>query len=99
MNKHVPLLETARAMVCLLEQISAHTATLAQAAPAAYNNAEPEKLMEINDVLDYLGITRNTYFRMVKKGELTPRRKGRRHYYYRTDLRAALTTSVRRGRV
>lgn len=96
-TKH--LLETARTIVHLLEQISGHTAMLAEAAPAAYKAAEPEKLMDIQEVMDYLGIARTTYYRLVKNGELTPRRKGRRHYYYRSDLRAALTESVRRGRV
>ena len=98
MENNLPLLETARAMVCLLEAISTHTAALAEAAPAGYNTAL-EKLLDINDVLDYLGITRATYFRMVRHGELAPRRKGRRHYYYRSDLRAALAQSVRRGRL
>lgn len=83
----------------LLEEISSHTATLAEAAPTAYASTEPEKLMDIQEVMDYLGIAKTTYYRLVKKGELTPRRKGRRHYYYRSDLRAALTESVRRGRV
>lgn len=96
-NRH--LLETARAIVHLLEKISTHTALLAEAAPAAYTPAEPETLMDIQEVMEYLGIAKTTYYRLVKNGELTPRRKGRRHYYYRSDLRAALTESVRRGRV
>src|SRR5690606_19976905 len=92
-------LETARAMLALLETIAGHTALLAEAAPAAYTTAEPEKLMDIQEVMDYLGIAKTTYYRLVKNGELTPRRKGRRHYYYRRDLQAALAESVRRGRV
>lgn len=100
MEQHGQLLETARAIVCLLEEISAHTATLAEAAPMAYDSTpEPEKLMDMQEVMDYLGITRSTYFRLVKNGELAPRRKGRRHYFYRRDLHAALAESVRRGRV
>lgn len=98
MPQHQQLLETARTIIHLLEQISTHTATLAEATPNAYT-AEPEKLMDIQEVMDYLGIARTTYYRLVKNGELTPRRKGRRHYYYRHDLKAALTESVRRGRV
>jgi len=99
MEQHRQLLETARNIVHLLEEISTHTATLAESAPAAYTAAEPEKLMDMQEVMDYLGIARSTYFRMVKNGELCPRRKGRRHYFYRRDLRAALAESVRRGRV
>lgn len=96
-NRH--LLETSRAIVHLLEEIAGHTATLAETAPAAYVAAEPEKLMDIQEVMDYLGIAKTTYYRLVKNGELTPRRKGRRHYYYRSDLRAALAESVRRGKI
>lgn len=99
MEQHQQLLETVRAIVHLLEEISTHTATLAEAAPAAYGSAEPERLLDMQEVIDYLGIDRSTYFRLVKNGELTPRRKGRRHYYYRGDLHAALAESVRRGRV
>jgi len=95
------LLETAQAILDLLEQIADNTAALAHAPTAteATPGSLPEKLMGAGEVMDYLGITKTTYYRLIKNGELRPRRKGRRHYYYRRDLQAALAESVRRGRV
>lgn len=57
------------------------------------------ELLDIQDVMKKLGISESTYYRFVRNGQLKPRKKGRRHYYYLSDLHAQLSESVRRGRI
>ena len=57
-----------------------------------------ELLLQVEDVLVYLHISRRTYYRLVRKGELKPRIIGGRHYYYKMDLINALQQSKNRGR-
>lgn len=59
----------------------------------------PEKLLSAQDVMDKLKISRATYARFVKHGELKPRLKGKRHYYYEEDIVEALEVSRKRGRI
>lgn len=56
-------------------------------------------LLDIKDVIKILNISTATYYRLVKQGELIPRRKGKRHYYYQEDLQQQLEESKRRGRL
>jgi predicted DNA-binding transcriptional regulator AlpA len=56
-------------------------------------------LLDVQDVMQKLGISESTYYRFVRNGELRPRKKGRRHYYYLSDLDAQLKQSVRKGRI
>ncbi|AIM37550.1 hypothetical protein KO02_13270 [Sphingobacterium sp. ML3W] len=56
-------------------------------------------LLDINQVIDLLKISEATYYRWVKQGELIPRRKGKRHYYYMSDLDRQLKEGRRRGRI
>lgn len=56
-------------------------------------------LLDIKDVIKILNISTATYYRLVKQGELIPRRKGKRHYYYQEDLQRQLEESKRRGRL
>ena len=61
---------------------------------------KPElSLLDIKDVIKILNISTTTYYRLVKQGELMPRRKGRRHYYYKEDLSQQLEEGKRRGRI
>ena len=60
--------------------------------------ASPE-LLDISDVLVILNISIATYYRWVKQGELMPRRKGKRHYFYKEDLLQQLEEGRRRGRI
>ncbi len=57
------------------------------------------ELLDIQDVMKKLGISESTYYRFVRNGQLKPRKKGRRHYYYLSDLHEQLSESFRRGRI
>lgn len=69
-----------------------------QSEDAAHDTQMPE-LLDINDVLVILNISIATYYRWVKQGELMPRRKGKRHYFYKEDLLQQLEEGRRRGRI
>ncbi|MDH5826304.1 helix-turn-helix domain-containing protein [Sphingobacterium faecium] len=56
-------------------------------------------LLDVDQVIDLLKISEATYYRWVKQGELIPRRKGKRHYYYISDLDRQLKEGRRRGRI
>ncbi|QQD14255.1 helix-turn-helix domain-containing protein [Sphingobacterium sp. UDSM-2020] len=56
-------------------------------------------LLDIKDVVKILNISTTTYYRLVRQGELVPRRKGKRHYYYHEDLSKQLNQSKRKGRI
>lgn len=57
------------------------------------------ELLDIQDVVDMLGISMATYYRLVQRGELRPRRKGKRHYYFKSDIYVQLENSRRKGRI
>jgi len=59
----------------------------------------PEKLLGMEEVMARLNISRSTYFRYVREGELRPRKTGKRHYFYESDLEEALRNSKRKGRL
>ncbi|WP_400261161.1 helix-turn-helix domain-containing protein [Sphingobacterium sp. SG20118] len=56
-------------------------------------------LMDINQVVEVLNISTATYYRWVRQGELVPRRKGKRHYFFKEDLVQQLAEGKRRGRI
>lgn len=58
-----------------------------------------KKLLDIEEVLDILGIGRSTYYRFVNTGKLVPRKVGERHCYYLEDLEDMIQESKRRGRI
>jgi predicted DNA-binding transcriptional regulator AlpA len=60
---------------------------------------ELEHMLDITDVLDKLGISESKYYRLVRDGKLRPRKLGKRHYYYLSDLHQQLEESRRKGRV
>lgn len=62
------------------------------------NYENKDLLLQVEDVLVYLHISKRTYYRLVQKGELKPRVIGGRHYYYKVDLTNALQQSRNRGR-
>lgn len=57
------------------------------------------ELLDIQQVVEILNISVTTYYRWVKQGELIPRRKGKRHYFYKEDLLQQLEEGRRRGRI
>jgi len=61
--------------------------------------AELDRMLEINEVLDKLGISESKYYRLVRDGKLRPRKLGKRHYYYLSDLHEQLEKSRQKGRV
>ncbi|MEJ5090789.1 helix-turn-helix domain-containing protein [Sphingobacterium faecium] len=69
-----------------------------QSEDASHDTKIPE-LLDIADVLVILNISIATYYRWVKQGELIPRRKGKRHYFYKEDLLHQLEQGRRRGRI
>jgi len=56
-------------------------------------------MLDIADVLDKLGISESKYYRLVREGKLRPRKLGKRHYYYLSDLHQQLEESRRKGRI
>lgn len=69
-----------------------------QAENASRDRKMPE-LLDIQQVVEVLNISVATYYRWVKQGELIPRRKGKRHYFYMEDLLQQLEEGRRRGRI
>lgn len=57
------------------------------------------ELLDIQQVIEILNISTATYYRWVRQGELIPRRKGKRHYFYKGDLSQQLEEGRRRGRI
>jgi len=60
---------------------------------------ELDKMLDIAHVLDKLGISESKYYRLVRDGKLRPRKLGKRHYYYLSDLHEQLEESRRKGRI
>ena len=69
-----------------------------QSEDATHDTKMPE-LLDIQQVIEILNISIATYYRWVKQGELIPRRKGKRHYFYKEDLLQQLEEGRRRGRI
>ena len=61
--------------------------------------SELDHMLDIADVLDKLGISESKYYRLVREGKLMPRKLGKRHYYYLSDLHQQLEESRRKGRI
>ncbi len=57
-----------------------------------------EVLMDAGEVMDYLGISRSTFFRLKKKGLLPHCKLGGRAYFIIRHLDEALAQSIRKGR-
>lgn len=64
----------------------------------AHSDATTGKLMDAREVMDYLQISRSTFFRLKKKGLLPHRKIGSRDYFIRSNLAEALKLSIRKGR-
>jgi len=82
-------------LVDLLTKIHVQLNHLQQAKPIDNEG----NLLQVEEVLVYLHISRRTYYRLVQKGELIPRIIGGRHYYYLSDLYNALKQSKNKGRL
>lgn len=91
-TKFDQLLETVHSIHDLLKNINKQAAL-------SPNNVLTKSLLSAQDVMDRLNISEATYYRFVRNGELSPRLKGKRHYYYEEDLVNALSESKRRGRI
>lgn len=61
--------------------------------------SELDYMLDIADVLYKLGISESKYYRLVREGKLRPRKLGKRHYYYLSDLHQQLEESRRKGRI
>lgn len=72
--------------------------TLTQGIHDAQQAKKIERLLDIQDVLVLLGISIATYYRLVQRGELLPRRRGKRHYYYLSDLTIQQEKYKRKGK-
>ncbi|MCY4779065.1 helix-turn-helix domain-containing protein [Sphingobacterium sp. UT-1RO-CII-1] len=58
-----------------------------------------QQLLDMEEVLSILRISRSTYYRFVNTGKLVPRKIGERHCYYLEDLEDMIEESKRRGRI
>ncbi|WP_104381367.1 AlpA family transcriptional regulator [Sphingobacterium sp. HMA12] len=98
MNRICDLLEV---ISSLLQAILRYITEEMNRIPAETGNtpAELDHMLEINDVLDKLGISESKYYRLVREGKLRPRKLGKRHYYYLSDLHGQLEESRRKGRI
>ena len=63
------------------------------------DTSELPVLLDIHEVIAILNISMATYYRWVRLGELVPRRKGKRHYFYKEDLLQQLEEGRLRGRI
>lgn len=68
-------------------------------AQAEKGESQHPELLDIQQVIEILNISTATYYRWVRQGELIPRRKGKRHYFYKEDLSQQLEEGRRRGRI
>ena len=98
MNRICDLLEV---ITSLLQAILKHIAEEMNKLPAEKKDtaAQLDHMLDIADVLDKLGISESKYYRLVREGKLKPRKLGKRHYYYLSDLHQQLDESRRRGRI
>ncbi|WP_312334743.1 helix-turn-helix domain-containing protein [Sphingobacterium sp.] len=98
MNRICDLLEV---ITSLLQAILKHIAEEMNKLPAEKKDtaAQLDHMLDIADVLDKLGISESKYYRLVREGKLKPRKLGKRHYYYLSDLHQQLEESRRRGRI
>ncbi len=98
MNRICDLLEV---ITCLLKAILTHiTEEMNKVSPeTAEIPSELDHMLDIADVLDKLGISESKYYRLVREGKLRPRKLGKRHYYYLSDLHQQLEESRRKGRI
>lgn len=58
-----------------------------------------QQLLDMEEVLNILRISRSTYYRFVNTGKLVLRKIGERHCYYLEDLEDMIQESKRRGRI
>ncbi|HWK57353.1 MAG TPA: hypothetical protein VNQ80_08450 [Parapedobacter sp.] len=58
-----------------------------------------EAKLFLPDVIDYLGISPQMYYRKVAQGKLTPRKWEGPDFFYRRDLEKGRMESKRRGRI
>lgn len=98
MNRICDLLEV---IASLLQAILRYITEEMNKIPEEAGNtpAELDRMLEINEVLDKLGISESKYYRLVRDGKLRPRKLGKRHYYYLSDLHEQLEESRRKGRI
>ncbi|WP_286856489.1 MULTISPECIES: helix-turn-helix transcriptional regulator [Sphingobacterium] len=98
MNRICDLLEV---IVSLLQAILGYITEEMNKIPEepADTPAELDRMLEINEVLDKLGISESKYYRLVRDGKLRPRKLGKRHYYYLSDLHEQLEESRQKGRI
>lgn len=98
MNRICDLLEV---IASLLQAILRYITEEMNKIPEEAGNtpAELDRMLEINEVLDKLGISESKYYRLVRDGKLRPRKLGKRHYYYLSDLHEQLEKSRQKGRI
>lgn len=98
MNRICDLLEV---ITSLLQAILKHITEEMNKIPAETLDTadELDHMLDIAHVLDKLGISESKYYRLVREGKLRPRKLGKRHYYYLSDLHQQLEESRRKGRI
>lgn len=63
-----------------------------------HHNRIEEEPISIEGVLEYLGISASTYYRLIRDKRLFPRRMGNRDYYYKSDLLNLLEESKKKDK-
>jgi len=81
----------------LIEQLAKHLPELVAFIRRTFPVEEPR--LYLPDVLDYLGISRRSYFRKVAAGDLVPRKWEGPDFFYPSDLEKEFKESKRRGRI
>lgn len=81
----------------LLEQLARHLPELVVFIRRTFPVEEPK--LYLPDVLDYLGISRRSYFRKLAAGKLVPRKWDGPDFFYPSDLEEERKESKRRGRI
>jgi predicted DNA-binding transcriptional regulator AlpA len=55
--------------------------------------------IDSNEVMQYLNISRSTFYRLKKEGIIVARKIGKRAYYFKSDLKKAFSKSIQKGRI
>lgn len=69
------------------------------ATPSCPCGVEYPRMFDKYQAMLYLSMSKSTYYRKVKNGELVPRKLGNTDFYYEEDLEKEYQESLRRGRI
>lgn len=93
-----------RALWKILERMDSMERCLSQLLTILENSKQSEILdegswIDSNEVMQYLNISRSTFYRLKKEGIIVARKIGKRAYYFKSDLKKAFSKSIQKGKI